>query len=155
MELYSFFVLFCLFVCLFVCFQDRVSLCIPGCPGTQSVDQAGLELRNLTSSASQVLGLKACTSTAQQSYTLKEKGLSFSQQQSIANSSWGRGDAFSSCHISILKFGLALVFTSLVHEVTITMSSYVQLPCCVEKHNSGHPLSLTFRFHLSTFYGDS
>jgi hypothetical protein len=27
--------------------QDRVSLCILGCPGTHSVDQAGLELRNL------------------------------------------------------------------------------------------------------------
>jgi hypothetical protein len=26
--------------------QDRVSLCSPGCPGTHSVDQAGLELRN-------------------------------------------------------------------------------------------------------------
>jgi hypothetical protein len=26
-------------------FQDRVSLCSPGCPGTHSVDQAGLELR--------------------------------------------------------------------------------------------------------------
>jgi hypothetical protein len=33
---------FCLFVCLFVCFQVRVSLCSPGCPGTHSVDQAGL-----------------------------------------------------------------------------------------------------------------
>jgi hypothetical protein len=49
----------CLFVCLFV-FRDRVSLCSPGCPGTHSVDQAGLELRNLPASASQVLGLKAC-----------------------------------------------------------------------------------------------
>jgi hypothetical protein len=39
---------FVLFVCLFVCFvfQDRVSLCSPGCPGTHSVDQDGLELRN-------------------------------------------------------------------------------------------------------------
>ena len=34
-----------------------------GCPGTHSVDQAGLELRNPTASASQVLGLKACTTT--------------------------------------------------------------------------------------------
>jgi hypothetical protein len=37
------------FVCLFVgflVFQDRVSLCSPGCPGTHFVDQAGLELRN-------------------------------------------------------------------------------------------------------------
>ncbi|GAB1293554.1 Carboxylesterase 4A [Apodemus speciosus] len=37
----------------------RVSLYSPGCPGTHSVDQTGLELRNLPASASQVLGLKA------------------------------------------------------------------------------------------------
>jgi hypothetical protein len=42
---------------------DRVSLCSPGCPGTHFVDQAGLELRNPPASASQVLGLKACTTT--------------------------------------------------------------------------------------------
>jgi hypothetical protein len=30
----------------FLVFQDRVSLCCPGCPGTYSVDQAILELRN-------------------------------------------------------------------------------------------------------------
>ena len=42
-------------------FQDRVSLCSPGCPGTHSVDQAGLKLRNPPASASRVLGLKACT----------------------------------------------------------------------------------------------
>jgi hypothetical protein len=51
---------FC-FVFVFV-FRDRVSLYSPGCPGTHSVDQAGLELRNLP--ASQVLGLKVCTTTA-------------------------------------------------------------------------------------------
>jgi hypothetical protein len=42
---------------LFVCFRDRVSLCSPGCPGTHSVDQAGLELRNPPVSASPVLRL--------------------------------------------------------------------------------------------------
>jgi hypothetical protein len=42
-------------------FQDRVSLCCPGCPGTHSVDQ---ELRNLPASASQVLGLKMCVATS-------------------------------------------------------------------------------------------
>jgi hypothetical protein len=36
-------------------FPDRVSLCSPGCPGTQSVAQAGLELRNPPASASQNL----------------------------------------------------------------------------------------------------
>jgi hypothetical protein len=45
-------------------FQDRVSLCNPGCLGTHSVDQAGLELRNPPASASQVLGLKACATIA-------------------------------------------------------------------------------------------
>ncbi|GAB1299121.1 N-alpha-acetyltransferase 16, NatA auxiliary subunit [Apodemus speciosus] len=39
-------------------FFETVSLCSPGCPGTHSVDQAGLELRNLPASASQVLGLQ-------------------------------------------------------------------------------------------------
>jgi hypothetical protein len=73
---FLFFVFVCLvglvFVCLFVflfvlfCFVwDRVSLCSPGCPGTSSVDQSGLELRNLTAFASQMLGLKMCTNTAQ------------------------------------------------------------------------------------------
>jgi hypothetical protein len=47
-----------------VSFQDRVSLYSPGCPGTHFVDQAGLELRNPPASASQVLGLKACTTNA-------------------------------------------------------------------------------------------
>jgi hypothetical protein len=56
------FVFFCLFV--FV-FRDRVSLCsLAGCPGTHFVVQAGLKLRNLPASASQVLGLKACATTA-------------------------------------------------------------------------------------------
>jgi hypothetical protein len=31
----------------FLVFRDRVSLSSPGCLGTHSVDQAGLELRNL------------------------------------------------------------------------------------------------------------
>ncbi|GAB1297317.1 Transcription factor E2F6 [Apodemus speciosus] len=41
--------------------ESEVSLCSPGCPGTHSVDQAGLELRNPPASASQVLGLKGFT----------------------------------------------------------------------------------------------
>jgi hypothetical protein len=48
----------------FIFFRDRVSLCSPGCPGTHFVDQAGLELRNPSASTSQVLGLKACATTA-------------------------------------------------------------------------------------------
>jgi hypothetical protein len=56
--------LFCLFLFVFVfVFRDRVSLYSPGCPGTHSVDQDGLELRNLPASTSRVLGLKACATT--------------------------------------------------------------------------------------------
>lgn len=40
-------------------FRDKVSLCIR-CPGTFSVDQASLKLRNLLAFALQVLGLKLC-----------------------------------------------------------------------------------------------
>jgi hypothetical protein len=47
----------------FLVFRNRVSLCSPGYPGTHSVDQAGLELRNPPASASQVLGLKECATT--------------------------------------------------------------------------------------------
>ena len=43
-----FVVLVCWFVCLF--FRHRVSLYSPGSPGTHSVDQACLELRNLPAS---------------------------------------------------------------------------------------------------------
>jgi hypothetical protein len=50
---------------LFLVYGDRVSLYIPDCPGTHSVDQAGLELRNSPVSAFQVLGLKVCSTTAQ------------------------------------------------------------------------------------------
>jgi hypothetical protein len=37
---------------LLLLFQDRVSLCSPGCPGTHSVDQAGFKLRNPPASVS-------------------------------------------------------------------------------------------------------
>jgi hypothetical protein len=58
----------CLFVfvfvfCFFVFSRQGFSLYSPGCPGTHSVDQAGLELRNPPASASRVLGLKVCTTT--------------------------------------------------------------------------------------------
>jgi hypothetical protein len=43
--------------------RQGLSVYSPGCPGTHFVDQAGLELRNLPASASQVLGSKACANT--------------------------------------------------------------------------------------------
>jgi hypothetical protein len=65
----GFFVVVVLFVCLFcfcVCFSKQGS---PGCPGTHAVDQAGLELRNLPTSTSPVLGLKVCATTPGQQYS--------------------------------------------------------------------------------------
>ena len=58
------------FFYLFV-FQGRVFLYSFGCPGTHSVDHAGLELRNPPASASQVLGLRACATTARQGNSYK------------------------------------------------------------------------------------
>jgi hypothetical protein len=69
----SLFSLFSLSLFFFLVFRDRVSLCSLGCPGTHSVDQAGLKLRNPPASASLVLGLKACATTA----GLKEMSILF------------------------------------------------------------------------------
>jgi hypothetical protein len=65
------FFFFFFFFFFFLVFQDRVSLYSPGCPGTHSVDQDGLELRNPPASASQVLGLQACATTARPYSTFK------------------------------------------------------------------------------------
>jgi hypothetical protein len=46
-----------LFIYLFLFFQDRVSYS-PGCPGTHSIDQAHLKLRDPAASTPQVLELK-------------------------------------------------------------------------------------------------
>lgn len=48
----------------FVLFQDSVSLCSPGYPGTSPVDQASLQLRDPLASALGVLELKVCAATA-------------------------------------------------------------------------------------------
>ena len=67
----------CLFVCFILfCFQDRVSLCSPGCPGAHSVDQTSLELRDPAASASRVLGLKVC-------YFFKDKDSLCESQQHL------------------------------------------------------------------------
>ncbi|GAB1295116.1 Protein broad-minded [Apodemus speciosus] len=68
--------------------RNRVSLYSPGCPRTHSVDQAGLELRNSLASASQVLGLKACTATG---------GLSICLQW-ITQCFWNYLDWIEICH---------------------------------------------------------
>jgi hypothetical protein len=56
-------VFFFFFFFFLVFLRQGVSLCSLGCPGTHFVEQAGLELRDLPASASQVLGLKVCTTT--------------------------------------------------------------------------------------------
>ena len=45
-----------LFIYLFLVFWDSVSLCSPGCPGTHSVDQAGLDVRHHTQHKSLLKG---------------------------------------------------------------------------------------------------
>ena len=45
-------------------FRDRASLRSLGCPGSCSVDQTVVKPRDPSTSASQALGLKACTTTA-------------------------------------------------------------------------------------------
>lgn len=61
------FVFSCFIVCLFTfVFQDEISLCSRDCPGTPSIDQAGLERRDPPASASQMLALKVYATTLQQ-----------------------------------------------------------------------------------------
>jgi hypothetical protein len=69
-------------------FPDRVSLCSPGCPGTHSVEQAGLKFRNPPASASQVLGLKACATTAQQPLVLSSAFQEYSTHKMWMNVSY-------------------------------------------------------------------
>jgi hypothetical protein len=71
------FILFYFILFYFLVFQDRVSLCSPGCPGTHFVDQACLELRNPPASASRVPGLKACATMPGLYYFLKDSFILF------------------------------------------------------------------------------
>ena len=55
---------------LFLVFRDRVSLCSPGCPGTHSVDQAGLQLSHPPASDP----LYVCHKYSLMCWTLEHKG---------------------------------------------------------------------------------
>ena len=58
------FLFLCMYVYMYVCmylFIWKQGFSVYPCPGIYSVDQAGLQLRNLPASAFQVLGLKACS----------------------------------------------------------------------------------------------
>ena len=52
-------------VTVLLCVRDRIPLCSPSCPETHSIDQAGLQLRDPSASASRVLRLKVCATTSQ------------------------------------------------------------------------------------------
>jgi hypothetical protein len=86
-------------------FGDRVSLCSPGCPGTHSVDQAGLELRSLPASASQVLGLKA-SAWLQRYFCQYQDELKVSAWSGSGGKHgrffWGEGGGLSSSGLSII-----------------------------------------------------
>ena len=58
---------------------DTLTKAILFFPRTHSVDQAGLELRNPLASASRVLGLKVCTTTAWPQTPAGVQALSFSE----------------------------------------------------------------------------
>jgi hypothetical protein len=75
-------------------FQDKVSLYSPGCPGTHFVDQAGLELRNPPASASQVLGLQACATTARPGGEILRRELERSRGSGHGSTVGGHGSSF-------------------------------------------------------------
>jgi hypothetical protein len=70
-------------------------MCIRDSPGTHSVDQAGLELRNPPASASQALGLKVCTTTpGPRSLFLAEFPVRFIKQGIVTREGWKNGDKY-------------------------------------------------------------
>ena len=81
-------------------FQDRVSLCSTGYPGTHSVDQAGLQIRDSADSASWVLGLKSCTITAQLKiiFISDQPGMHKTLSQKTTNKHSRQGFCHTSCN---------------------------------------------------------
>lgn len=78
------------------------------------------------------------------SLTLKENSFSFSQHSSVFNTSSIRGETSHPPLLSILGFGLTWAYTSLMHVATITVSSQVQLPFCVQMTLSNSFFFLVF-----------
>ena len=81
-------------------FPDRVSLCSTGYPGTHSVDQAGLQIRDSAASASWVLGLKSCTITAQLKFIFisGQPVMHKTQSQKTTNKHSRQGFCHTSCN---------------------------------------------------------
>ena len=115
----SFLFLFCFWFGLV--FWDRVSLCSPGCPGTHSVDQAGLELRNPPACASRVLGLKACAITPIWSSFF----LSFRWS---VNCILGIRSFWVNTHFSLSAYHVCVFFYDWVTSLRMIFSSSIHLP---------------------------
>jgi hypothetical protein len=86
-----FFLVFLVLFCFLVWFFETEFLCIysPGCPGTHSLDQAGLELRNPPASASRVQGLKTCATTPGYHTWFEVRGVAFPLLCSIPGTELG------------------------------------------------------------------
>jgi hypothetical protein len=108
-------------------------LCSPGCPGTHSVDQAGLELRNLPASASQVLGLKECATTTW------HKASSFPPELSPSS-------LISLLHNYLLTSVISLPTVSPSSMFLVIVSSMLCLPLI-----SQHPLLTHWCFKRNSF----
>jgi hypothetical protein len=121
-----------LFVCLFCFFQDRVSLCSLGCPGTHFVDQVGLEFRDPPASASQVLGLKAYATTPGKCRVLKPAGAT----------AWLVVMAWQCSAIVTVSWASRVLpeSDSLSASVTLCATSYYLKQCTVPLSNHSAPI---------------
>ena len=109
------FVLFC-FVCAFFWrSRDRISLCIPACPGTHSVELAGFRLRDLPASASWELGIESFLTES--SHIVGPTGLELAL--SLCRSCWPQTHRYpsaSSSWVLELKAGATTsIFSLLLH----------------------------------------
>jgi hypothetical protein len=100
-------------------FFETGFLCSPGCPGTHFVDQAGLELRNPPASASQVLGLKVCSTTPGLSSSFKGKKVA----------GWNSLFSGKGLHLAILQSTLRVPNTSKAASPLLPPSMH--LPVCL------------------------
>jgi hypothetical protein len=95
----------------------------PGCPGTHFVYQAGFELSNPPVSASQVLGLKVCATTAQPKIKILKLvyiARGFSDQSQFLD--YPKNDRFMTLNPLILGK------RQQVHFLTLQMNSEICLP---------------------------
>lgn len=83
---------------IFILLCDRILLCIPGCPGTFQIDQAGL--RDPSASASRVKGMKVCTTTPSTVWVLTEETKAEIQLSNLTLTNFPNSSRFSSvCRI--------------------------------------------------------